>query len=243
MIISSVLSQKLSHLPVLRSVSFNDVHFGACPVCRVDGYRTFVITSLPHLQQLDSRIVSSESRVQAQKHFLQEVRRRGDTSSSRCSSFLFLLLCASPLPFCLFSRSTSFLSFFRSFFNYLFLFLPTFLSSSLSVALPTYFSYFFLSSPPHVMELTLGSLRSRLLSSPRGSRRCSRALTKIFWLLRREGRGMREMVSFLLSPFCFFYSSVLLLPLSYGGDSGTYGIIPTATVRCDCRKRKDHQSA
>ena len=38
--------QKLVHLPVLRALSLDDAHFGACPVCAIDGYREFVIATL-----------------------------------------------------------------------------------------------------------------------------------------------------------------------------------------------------
>ena len=89
--------QKLSHLPVLKSVTFNDVHFGACPVCRVEGYRAFVIAALPHLNLLDNRFVAPEARLEANKHFLQEVsgeeHQRALLCSYHCIQYCLFLPC------------------------------------------------------------------------------------------------------------------------------------------------------
>ncbi len=49
-------AQKLSHLPVLRSLSFHDVHFGSCPVADMEGYRDFVIVSLGALTYADGSV-------------------------------------------------------------------------------------------------------------------------------------------------------------------------------------------
>ena len=44
---------RLKHLPLLKEVSLRDLHFGACPVTQLDGYRNAVLISLPQLMVLD----------------------------------------------------------------------------------------------------------------------------------------------------------------------------------------------
>ena len=44
--------QRLASLPSLVEVSFRDVHFGACPVCLLDGYRNSVLIWLKQLRVL-----------------------------------------------------------------------------------------------------------------------------------------------------------------------------------------------
>ena len=45
--------QRLSLLPSLKNVSFDDIHFGSCPVTRLDGYRNFALCYLKQVTHLD----------------------------------------------------------------------------------------------------------------------------------------------------------------------------------------------
>ena len=45
--------QRLARLPCLVELSFQDIHFGPCPVAQLDGYRDSVLTGLRSLRQLD----------------------------------------------------------------------------------------------------------------------------------------------------------------------------------------------
>ena len=65
--------QRLASLPSLVEVSFRDVHFGACPVCLLDGYRNSVLIWLKQLRVLDGVEVTSDDRESAQDAYLQKV--------------------------------------------------------------------------------------------------------------------------------------------------------------------------
>lgn len=49
--------QELQPLPALRSLSFYDVHFGTSPVTALDGYRDYVLCTLPQITELDGHEV------------------------------------------------------------------------------------------------------------------------------------------------------------------------------------------
>lgn len=67
--------QKLSHLPALRSVSFDDPHFGACPLVDEPDYRETLLVSLPLLAALDGSPIAPEDRASAEEDMLARARR------------------------------------------------------------------------------------------------------------------------------------------------------------------------
>lgn len=62
----------LCALPSLRVLSFNDPHFLENSVCNLCNYQTFVLYQLPHLTQLDSFLLSDESKHYAEATFMKK---------------------------------------------------------------------------------------------------------------------------------------------------------------------------
>ncbi len=67
--------QRLSGLAGLRSVSFEDIHFGACPVTKLEGYRNFALCYLNQVTHLDGLEVSAGDRKRAEDAYVESVVR------------------------------------------------------------------------------------------------------------------------------------------------------------------------
>ena len=65
--------QRLSLLPSLRSVSFDDIHFGSCPVTKLDGYRNFALCYLKQVTHLDGLEVTRVDREKAEEAYVEEI--------------------------------------------------------------------------------------------------------------------------------------------------------------------------
>ena len=65
--------QRLSLLPSLRSVSFDDIHFGSCPVTKLDGYRNFALCYLKQVTHLDGLEVTMTDREKAEEAYVEEI--------------------------------------------------------------------------------------------------------------------------------------------------------------------------
>jgi hypothetical protein len=65
--------QRLSSLPSLKSVSFEDIHFGSCPVTRLDGYRNFALCYLKQVTHLDGLEVTGTDRSRAEEAYVEEI--------------------------------------------------------------------------------------------------------------------------------------------------------------------------
>ena len=65
--------QRLSLLPSLKSVSFEDVHFGCCPVTRLDGYRNFALCYLKQVKRLDGLEVTTNDRAAAEDAYMESI--------------------------------------------------------------------------------------------------------------------------------------------------------------------------
>lgn len=63
----------LARLPCLRELSFDDAHFGACPIVSREGYRDAVVRALPRLSALDNVAVEEGDRAKAKDAHLQSV--------------------------------------------------------------------------------------------------------------------------------------------------------------------------
>ncbi|CAM9713060.1 unnamed protein product [Chrysoparadoxa australica] len=63
----------LSRLPCLVNLAFDDVHFGACPVSKMEGYRTFAICSLKGIKRLDGTDVVDKDRANAEEVCMKQV--------------------------------------------------------------------------------------------------------------------------------------------------------------------------
>ena len=57
-------------------MSFSDVHFGACPVSQLEGYRNSVLIWLKQLRVLDGTEVRDADRESAQDAYLNQVTKR-----------------------------------------------------------------------------------------------------------------------------------------------------------------------
>jgi len=62
--------QRLQALPSLRSLSLEDLHFGSCPVAATEGYRHFVVATVPQLTVVDEQPVQDAEREGATKALL-----------------------------------------------------------------------------------------------------------------------------------------------------------------------------
>ncbi|GMH59695.1 hypothetical protein TrRE_jg3158, partial [Triparma retinervis] len=65
--------QRLSLLPSLKSVSFDDIHFGSCPVTRLDGYRNFALCYLKQVTHLDGLEVTTGDRAAAEDAYMESI--------------------------------------------------------------------------------------------------------------------------------------------------------------------------
>ncbi|CAM9725922.1 unnamed protein product, partial [Discosporangium mesarthrocarpum] len=64
--------RRLGALPSLVELTLEDVHFGACPVTYVTGYRNFVMCFLRQLRRLDGLEVADRDRVAAEGMYTEE---------------------------------------------------------------------------------------------------------------------------------------------------------------------------
>jgi len=67
--------QRLSLLPSLKNVSFDDFHFGSCPVTRLDGYRNFALCYLKQVTHLDGLEVTGADRAAAEDAYMESVMK------------------------------------------------------------------------------------------------------------------------------------------------------------------------
>lgn len=74
----------LAPLHMLQSLSFDDVHYGSCPVINADGYRDFVLCTLRQLTELDGEAVEGDDRRAAQDAFLKQALAFSDKVESLC---------------------------------------------------------------------------------------------------------------------------------------------------------------
>ena len=65
--------RRLTALKMLTSLSFQDIHFGRCPVTDEDGYKDFVSCHLPWVQVLDGVEISQEQVDDAHLNYVKEV--------------------------------------------------------------------------------------------------------------------------------------------------------------------------
>ena len=68
----------LSRLPALQEVSFNDPHFGPCPIALVEEYLDFVMMYLKNLTSIDGRRIAKQDREEVQDAYLQSILRFND---------------------------------------------------------------------------------------------------------------------------------------------------------------------
>ena len=67
--------QRLSLLPSLKNVSFDDIHFGSCPVTRLDGYRNFALCYLKQVTHLDGLEVTNSDRASAEDAYMESIMK------------------------------------------------------------------------------------------------------------------------------------------------------------------------
>ena len=65
--------RRLSSLKSLSVLSFQDIHFGRCPLTDEEGYKEFISCHLPRVEILDGVEVSSEQVADAQMQYVKEV--------------------------------------------------------------------------------------------------------------------------------------------------------------------------
>jgi hypothetical protein len=74
-ITSLVDLQKLTHLPRLKSLSFQEAHFGPCPVTHAPDYKAVVVSHMPRLRQLDGRPIRESDRDVILRKIAEEAER------------------------------------------------------------------------------------------------------------------------------------------------------------------------
>ena len=67
--------QRLSCMSALQEVSFADVHFGHCPVTKLEGYRNFAVCYLKQVSRLDGIDITTQDRSAAEEAYVEQVLR------------------------------------------------------------------------------------------------------------------------------------------------------------------------